>query len=533
MNEANQPKILESALRGLTKLIKAVQYYPPSHPTLKATEAECLGNFAPLFAAGGNCVCTIRKEGFFLGDSPVGRQNPILAKLAPFMFARRIHTLLLLPDLSGEDLRGFARCLTLEPRELHKLGGIQEVMTKTRVSTIWVNEIDLDKILPRKEEIEAEKRAHPGEEEKEHPDTWAGGDAETVAVHAEERNLARVLRELQQETVDQRYRYLLQELVPLIHLNLTDSARAQVLDALTLLASNAGDPKLSATRREQSAEALVQLASEDVLDFLVTILCSNPAIEENALDEEDKELVLGILIALQGKLVVWRLLDHLAAESDSRVRRILTEALLRQGSAAIPALLEHLEDPRWYVVRNAVAILGELRDPEAVPSLQPLLGHKDVRVSRETIRALTKIGGATAVDFLLRLVGEGEEKLRRQALLSLGAMKNPAAVPTLLQLVAEPDPMQKRVEVKKEALKALGEIGSEQAVPALVQILAQRKFWGRALHDELRAAAAQALGEIGAPAATAPLQAATDDRAASVSRAAAQALKQLKRGESG
>jgi HEAT repeat protein len=531
VSEPNQPKIMEYSLRGLIKLIKAVQYYPPSHPTLKAAVAECLGNFAPLFAAGDNCICTVRKEGFFLGDSPVGRQNPILGKLAPFLFARRIHTLLLQPDLSGEDLRGFARCLTLEPRELLKLGGIQEVMAKARISTIWVNEIDLAKILSRKDEIEAEKRAHPEAEEEEQPEPKEAGAAEEIAVGAEERNIARVLRELQQETVDQRYRYLLQELTPLIHLNLTDTARPLVLDALTLLASNAGDPKLSPTRKEQSAAALAQLATEDILDFLVTILCSKSIGDEGTLAEEDKELVLGILVALQGKLVVWRLMDYLAAESDSRVRRVLTEALLRQGSAAIPALLEHLGDERWYVVRNAVAILGELRDQEAVSSLQPLLRHKDVRVSRETIRSLTKIGGPTAVDFLLRIVGEGEEKLRRQALLSLGAMKNPAAVPTLLQLVTEPDPMQKRVEVKKEALKALGEIGSDQAVPVLVQILGQRKFWLRSRQDELRAAAAQALGEIGAPSAAEPLQAATDDRAAIVARAATQALKQIKRGE--
>lgn len=535
MSEPNQPKVMENALRGLVKLIKAVQYYPPSHPTLKAAVDECLQGFAPLFAGGENCTCTIRKEGFFLADKAVGRQNPILAKLAPFLFARRLHTLLLMPDLSGEDLRGFARCLTFEPRELLKLGGIQEVMAKARISTIWANEVDLSKILARKDEIEAEKLAHPGNEEEtsENPDERGGAGAAAAApeTSAEERNLARVLRELQEETNDQRFRYLLQELIPLLHLNLNDTARPLVLDALTLLASNTGDPRLSPTRQEQSAEALAQLASEDVLDFLVTILCSEADTEDAAEADDDQELVLEILVALQGKLVVWRLMDHLAGESDSRVRKVLTEALLRQGAVAIPVLLEHLEDERWYVVRNAVAILGELRDQEAAAGLKPLLRHKDVRVRRETVRSLTKIGGQSAVGILLRTVEEGDQELRRQALLSLGAMKNPAAVPTLLRLVAESDPMQNRTEVKKEALKALGEIGSSQAVPVLMELLGQRKLWRRTLHDELRAAAAQALGEIGDPVALAALETATDDRSSAVVRAAALALKQFRRGE--
>jgi len=534
LNQPDQPKVMENALRGLVKLIKAVQYYPPSHPTLKAAVAECLEGFAPLFAAGEPCTCTIRKEGFFLGEKPVGRQNPILGKLAPFLFARRIHTLLLLPDLNGEDLRGFARCLTLEARELLKLGGIQEVLAKARVATVWVNEVDLKSVLARKEEIEAEKLAHPGGEEGTEEaggtdGTSEGGGEEESS--AEERNLARVLEELKQESVDQRYRYLLQELSPLVHLNLTDSARHLILDALTLLASNAGDPRLSAARQEYSAQALAQLATEDVLDFLVTILCSADAEEDREAGAADKELVLEILVSLQGKLVVWRLMDHLAQESDSRVRKILTEALLRQGPGAIPVLQEHLEDERWFVVRNAVAILGELRDQEAAAGLKPLLKHKDVRVRRETIRSLTKIGGQSAVGILLRTVEEGDQELRRQALLSLGAMKNPAAVPTLLRLVAEPDPMQNRTEVKKEALKALGEIGSSLAVPVLVEILSQRKLWRRSLHDELRAAAAQALGEIGDPATADVLTAATNDRAAIVVRAATQALKQIRRGE--
>ena len=533
MSEPTQLKLMENALRGLVKLIKAVQYYPPAHPTLKTAVAEALQGFVPLIAGGEHCTCTVRKEGFLLADKPVGRQNPILGKLAPFLFARRIHTLLLLPDLSGEDLRGFARCLSFEPRELLKMGGIQEVMAKNRISTIWVNEIDLHQILARKDEIEAEKRAHPGSNEEDPDVAAAGGGAEPAAVGApaEERNLARVLQELQQEANDQRYRYLLQELIPLLHLNLNDHARPLILDALTLLASNTGDPRLNRTRQEQSAEALAQLATEDVLDYLVAILCGDSGGEAGATDEEDKELVLEILVALQGKLVVWRLMDHLAGESDSRVRKILTEALLRQGSGAIPILLEHLEDERWYVVRNAVAILGELRDQEAAAGLKPLLKHKDVRVRRETVRSLTKIGGQSAVGILLRTVEDGDQDLRRQALLSLGAMKNPAAVPTLLRLVAESDPMQNRIEVKKEALKALGEIGSSQAVPVLVELLGQRKLWRRSLHDELRAAAAQALGEIGDPAATPALQTAADDRAAVVIRAATQALKQVKRGE--
>ncbi|NIQ93499.1 MAG: HEAT repeat domain-containing protein, partial [Desulfuromonadales bacterium] len=41
---------------------------------------------------------------------------------------------------------------------------------------------------------------------------------------------------------------------------------------------------------------------------------------------------------------------------------------------------------RWYVVRNVVYILGEMRNAEVLPHLTKLLKHDDVRVRRETMR---------------------------------------------------------------------------------------------------------------------------------------------------
>jgi hypothetical protein len=142
---------------------------------------------------------------------------------------------------------------------------------------------------------------------------------------------------------------------------------------------------------------------------------------------------------------------------------------------------------------------------------------------------LTRIGGNEAVDILLQIVQKGDPDLRPHALLSLGAMKNPAAVPTLLQIVAQPDPWVKMVEVKKEAVRALGEIGAPEALPTLLALLQRRKLWRGALFNELRAAAALALGDIGHASAAEALKAATEDRSSTVARAAVQALKQLRK----
>lgn len=518
---------LESALKGLVKLIKAVRYYPPAHPSLGAAVEEARLGFAPLLDAEPFSFL-VRREGFALGETPVGADNPILRKLAPFLFSRRIQRLTVLPDLSGQDLKTFSRCLTLEPAEIQRLGGIQEVLQKALVSTLWANEVDLAKILARKEELDARKKARAGKESSEELFPGAqpqgtGKGAETAAAQ-EERDLRRVLQELERVESDQRYRLLLQELIPLVHLTLTETGRPLVLQALARLCRDSGDQRLSPNRRESAREALDQLSSNDVLDFLVAFLCTRE------IRKETRESILRLLVFLREK-VVRRLMDHLAEESDAQARRFLTEALVRLGPQATAILPGYLADERWYVVRNAVAILGELRARDTAVHLIPLLHHPDVRVRRETIRTLTRIGGTEAVEILLRTVEEGDPELRPQALLSLGAMKDPAAVPTLLKLVGRPDPLVKIPEVKKEAIKALGEIGAPAAVPVLISTLKRRPLWGRARFNEVRAAAAGALGSIGGAEAATALEAATDDRAAPVARAAAQALKQLRKSE--
>ena len=511
---------LEEALKNLVKLIKAVQYYPPTHPTLKQSLHETARCLLGLIVDDDEFICAVRKDGFYLGDKPVGHKNPILAKLAPFLFARRINHLMFLPDLDVNDLQAFARCLTLEATEIQKMGGIHELLMKARVSTIWVNMVEPAQFMELKKEVEAEKEKFVGEQDEEQEKTQ-----EQQELSEEERNLEKVLRELQKEAVDQRFRYLLQELVPHLHLNLTETGRPLILEALNYLAEISESEEVSAQRREYCLNALDQLASEDILDFLVMILCSKDSWD--AL----REGVMKALISLKGKIVVWRLMDHLAEESDGQVRKSLAEVLIRQGTSAMSILFEYLSDERWFVVRNAVAILGEIRREESIEPLQTSLGHRDVRVRRETIRALTKIGGNNAIGSLLRTVIGNDVEMSRQALLSLGAMKSEAAVPTLIKVVKGMSNTSGVVEIKKDAIKALGKIGSEEALSALTDILNARTFWRRSVVDDVRATSALAIAGIRSDKTMVILQNAMDDKSEIVARAATKAFKQLKRTE--
>jgi HEAT repeat protein len=242
--------------------------------------------------------------------------------------------------------------------------------------------------------------------------------------------------------------------------------------------------------------------------------------------------MLGNILVFLSDKVIRRLMMLLAEEGAAPNRKILADILVRTGATAVPVLQEHLFDERWYVVRNAVAILGEIRSQDSLLHLTPLLEHKDIRVRRETIRAITRIGGQRAVTILLQAAASDDQELRRQALLSLGAIRAASAIPTLIKLLEQSGWGRRTVDIKKDAIRALGEIRSSDAVAPLLKVLTRRRLWRRALNDELRVVAAAALGEIGDDNARAALEKATRDRSAPVARAAAQALMQMEKDNS-
>ena len=91
------------------------------------------------------------------------------------------------------------------------------------------------------------------------------------------------------------------------------------------------------------------------------------------------------------------------------------------GESRGPISTPLFEDPRWYVVRNAVQLAAGMRDPELVRQLERLRRHPDVRVRREIVRTLDTFGGeAAALQVLAKAVSDEDSSVRTLAARSLG-----------------------------------------------------------------------------------------------------------------
>lgn len=516
-----------AALLAMSKLFKAARFYPPNHPTLRNACQETLNLLFPLLEEDG-LILTIRKSGFYWQDQPVGQDFPALKELAFYFFARLVHRLLFLPELTIYDLETFARCTSGEPAELKQAGGLQEVLLQNRVTGLFLNEIDLKALKFRREQVLLEQA--PDEENLNTfppEQTGLSSSQETEKMALPEpllENLADIqlgplelLQELEKELPDQHYRLFCGKLVTVLPDYYHEPDLAIPCKALLLMARQGSQKTRSNIQRRITLDTLDKLASPELLTALINALCDK---HQRKAGRDTLVEALGVMQDKGAEALV----DRLAREDNGQARKLLSETLVQLGDCAIPALVERLPDDRWYIARNAVFILGRIGNRKTAIYIRPYLSHRDYRVRREAVRALGRIGGPVALKSFQQLIDRKDQELGPLVLIALGTMQNDAAVGSLLRLIQSFDPLLKNLDLKRGAIKALGAIGSAQAAPPLIKILKRPRFWNRVKHTKLRASAAQALGNIITDDSRAALELASKDPSPLVAQIAAEAL---------
>lgn len=189
------------------------------------------------------------------------------------------------------------------------------------------------------------------------------------------------------------------------------------------------------------------------------------------------------------------LLEMMADEERLRVRREIVSLLQAFAADRVHLLAGHVVDPRWYIARNVVTVLGGTGRPEVVPYLRAGLAHDDVRVRKETLQALAQIRTPQAVEVMSGALSAGDLETREAAAHWLGMTGLPDAVPPLIA-VLESEPLYEAVEVKREAIRSLGRLATPDARAALARVQTSGGLLGRRQIDELRQEAALALAAL-------------------------------------
>ncbi len=208
----------------------------------------------------------------------------------------------------------------------------------------------------------------------------------------------------------------------------------------------------------------------------------------------------------------------LTETNDRLARKTYVSALVALGQSGMRVVEEMLEDSRWFVVRNGVAVLGEVGGETGIAHLTGTLAHEDPRVRRETVLSLARIGGEDAAQLVVGMLSDADADVRTAAARAVAVLKSERAFKPLLKILEDGDDDL----VIEQVVRALGQLGDPAAVP-LIEKRAVGSFFSKPTL-EVRVAALSALGSIGTPHAMSLVEAAKDDKDANVRAVVQQVL---------
>ena len=507
-------KAVTRIVMELAKGFALSEFYPLTHPTFVQA---LLKLEASLVAWGDDLGLQVTPGGVGVGGEVVARRSPHVQRLGARLAEHGVSALTLRHDVGSESLGRVLSGVALPPRVARAAGGFAAALSAAGARGVAVNG---QWVTPAPAAAPARLPTSPAsailgaKREESGIELWSAHDMyQQVQLSA---------RRVETEDVDA-LRHMLHEG--------GDSERVEALQRLELVAQwclergmvERAIALLGDLRRDAEAMmgknpatrghvmmAMHRIATRAIVDELVERL-------GKARGEEERTALRATLLHL-GAEVVTSLVRALTAASDLSARRAYRDALVALDHVGVPLLEDMVGDERWFVVRNMVGILGEIRSADAIDHFTRTIDHHDARVRRETLTALSKVGGEEAVPLLAKGLNDREANLRANAALGLGLTKLQTAVmPLIARLGQETD-----AEVVQEILRALGRCGDPRAVPVLAERAESGGFFSRT-PVALRVEAVRALGEIGGEAARQVLQRLFRDRAAEVREAALKA----------
>ncbi len=534
--DAGPQRELAEILVGIRKAIKTFLFYRGGHPARARALEDTHEQITRLLNQWGPLSLRTGRDGFSYAERPVGKDHPRLQGFALELFVRGIQTVRFLPGVRLEDLQHLTDLLTLEAADLSRQGGARAYLRHRGVLTIEVEELDLkfterashqpESTLDRESPAPGAfaETAPPAPSDLTHPEADAlaegrveGGEATARGAEEEEvePDLEALIAELQETDRPARYEYLTGELS---QWGFKAFARGEVETCLRIMVTLAlqlhpMSPK-EQTLTQYARAALNALLEKTDPQHLIDGFCRRGTVSEDDL----VHLLLTLKEDMAGPMV-----HQLLIEEEAAVRRKLADLLSRMGSASVPAVKSALQAPSWEAVRLLLPLLPRPPVPEVAEILKGLLGHSDPRIRRESIRPFGQMDAALAGEALLSALGDSETSVRQAAIAALGGLKVKAAVPFLRQ-IAEERSGTRGLEEQKRAITALGAIGDPEGLPTLIGLLHRRRWFFRRATEELRLAAAYALGALGGPDATQALRAVAKSAGPGLKRACEMAL---------
>jgi len=456
------------AVTEFAKGIKSASFYPADHPVLLQAVTKIIQLFEAVPLPEEGLSIDVTKSALLYRDVPLPfGGNKAVIDLNRELYLRRVARIIFLPNLQPGEVASCLKAITLDPTEVQDAGGLERVLLRMKVTRIWANRVDYDRLTDLLKEEELEEI--PPEELTDDPSATSDNPLQDDVPPEEVVTIETLIARIAKETDPSAYRGHIVEFSRFLlgeraERRIEYSTQAMTIFVRHIEAPPGGSDEIAGLARL----GIKEVASEELVAHYIGLLKKRGVRGRGEAD--------AVLVALEERSV-GPLLQALAEEEDLLVRKAIVEIVTRIGRIAVPTILENLTDSRWYMVRNMISVLGTLGIPDLAPHIVSTLSHPDLRVKKEAIKALSRIPHPSSVAALCDLCFFPEETVALTATAALSSKKETEAVVALYRRAAAKLILYPNYRLAHEAIDSLRAIGTDEAVAALEEILALRALW--------------------------------------------------------
>ncbi len=271
---------------------------------------------------------------------------------------------------------------------------------------------------------------------------------------------------------------------------------ARIVEELLAIRSEPG--VLDPSGGEKVEQLIEDLSSEEVVGELVRSL------EDGAIPPRAEELT--DLFRFLRMSALPPLLRSAATAEDEEVAEVLRETVAAIAERHPEGLLRALGSSNPLVAAGAARVAGAIGLQAAATPLAQLLGSDSDAVRKAVIVAGRSIPSSVLANAIQAALDDPSREIRIEAARSLGAIEYSPAASRFREIIGGKSIREADITEKIAFFETFGQLGGSSAVQILDKILNGRSFLGRREPDELRAAAALALGKATVPEATSSLE---------------------------
>jgi HEAT repeat protein len=240
------------------------------------------------------------------------------------------------------------------------------------------------------------------------------------------------------------------------------------------------------TRHSQCCRAaLGELSTPTALQRLVELLLASR-------DDPATARIVTALLQWVGSAAVDRLFEQLEAETVAPNRMRLMRLIAQYGQVATDAARKRLRDQRWYVVRNACRILGDLECPDLPALLRDSLRHSDARVQMAAAEAVMGSTDQSRFRVLSEVLSSLDGAVLDLVLDEIMLQRDPGCVEGITELLSSH--REYKAFTLEKAVRVLAAIPADSALHALAGVARDS-----VLPASVRDAAKHALAQSSAP----------------------------------